>query len=208
MNVEAEEAQGKSLEATIRDSALQRVIDKALTSDDPVEGEMTLETEQGDLVLQVHGTCLRDSRGGSIGAVVVLNDVSQLKALENIRREFVANVSHELRTPVTAIKGFIERGYTENVTMIGLHPLTNYLRFKDWQGLDGKGQYDVVIFMGIFYKFASAMFSALKNFNRDIKRVSIDRYYHVNADMTFGNLAFNPDQYHEAVDEVIATLTK
>jgi acetyl-CoA decarbonylase/synthase complex subunit epsilon len=50
------------------------------------------------------------------------------------------------------------------------------------------------------------MFSTLKNFNRDIKRVSIDRYYHVNADMTFGNLAFNPDQYHEAVDEVIAKL--
>lgn len=107
-----------------------------------------------------------------------------------------------------SIKGFVERGYTDNVTMIGLHPLTNYLRFKDWQGLDGQGQYDVVIFTGIFYKFASAMFSALKNFNRDIKRVSIDRYYHVNADMTFGNLAFDPEQYHEAVDEVIATLKK
>jgi len=109
-----------------------------------------------------------------------------------------------------SIKGFIERSYgpeENNVYMIGLHPLTNYHRFKDWQGLDGKGQYDEVIFMGIFYKFASAMFSALKNFNRDIKRVSIDRYYHVNADMTFGNLAFEPEKYHEAVDEVIAKLT-
>jgi acetyl-CoA decarbonylase/synthase complex subunit epsilon len=73
--------------------------------------------------------------------------------------------------------------------------------------LDGKGQYDVVIFMGIFYKFASAMFSTLKNFNRDNKRVSIDRYYHVNADMTFGNLAFDQEKYHEAVDEVIGKLT-
>jgi len=61
--------------------------------------------------------------------------------------------------------------------------------------------------MGIFYKVASAMFSALKNFHRDIKRVSIDRYYPVNADMTFGNLAFDPDKYHEAIDEVIAKLT-
>jgi len=50
------------------------------------------------------------------------------------------------------------------------------------------------------------MFSTLKNFNRDIKRVSIDRYYHVNADMTFGNLAFDPEKYHEAIDEVIAKL--
>ena len=37
-----------------------------------------------------------------------MHDVTELKRLEKIRREFVANVSHELRTPVTAIKGFIE----------------------------------------------------------------------------------------------------
>jgi two-component system phosphate regulon sensor histidine kinase PhoR len=42
------------------------------------------------------------------GAVVVLHDVTELRRLENVRREFVANVSHELRTPVTTIKGFIE----------------------------------------------------------------------------------------------------
>jgi len=62
--------------------------------------------------------------------------------------------------------------------------------------------------MGIFYKFANAMFATLKNFNRDIKRISIDRYYHVNADMTFGNLAFDQDGYHEAIDEIIAGLKK
>lgn len=107
-----------------------------------------------------------------------------------------------------SMKGFVERGYTDNVYMIGLHPLTSYLRFEDWKGLDGKGQYDLVIFTGIFYKFANAMFSALKNFNRNIKRVSIDRYYHVNADMTFGNLAFEPDNYHAAIDELLAAMKK
>jgi len=102
----------------------------------------------------------------------------------------------------------VDRGYLDKVYQIGLHPLTNFLRFPDWKGLDGQGQYDVVIFLGIYYKFANGMLSTLKNFNRDIKRVSIDRYYHVNADMTFGNLAFNPDDYHAAVDEVIAALKK
>jgi two-component system phosphate regulon sensor histidine kinase PhoR len=38
----------------------------------------------------------------------VLHDVTELRRLENVRREFVANVSHELKTPVTAIKGFVE----------------------------------------------------------------------------------------------------
>jgi len=107
-----------------------------------------------------------------------------------------------------SVKGFVDRGYMNNVYQIGLHPLTSYLRFEDWKGLDGQGQYDVVIFMGIFYKFANAMFSNLKHFNRNIKRVSIDRYYHVNADMTFGNMAFRQDEYHAAMDEVIAALKK
>jgi len=107
-----------------------------------------------------------------------------------------------------SVKGFVDRNYMNNVYQIGLHPLTSYLRFPDWKGLDGQGQYDTVIFMGIFYKFANAMFATLKNFNRDIKRVSIDRYYHVNANMTFGNMAFRTDDYHAAVDEVIAALKK
>lgn len=107
-----------------------------------------------------------------------------------------------------SIKGFIDRGYTENVYQIGFNPLANYLRFDDWMGLDGKGQYDTFILMGIFYKFASATFSALKNFKRDIRRISIDRYYHISAEMSFGNLAFKPDDYHAAVDEVIAVLKK
>lgn len=107
-----------------------------------------------------------------------------------------------------SVKGFVERNYLDNVYQIGLHPLTANIRYEDYKGLDGKGNYDVVIFMGIFYKFANAMFSTLKHFNRNIKRVSIDRYYHVNADMTFGNMAFNPDDYHAAVDELIVALKK
>jgi two-component system phosphate regulon sensor histidine kinase PhoR len=40
--------------------------------------------------------------------VVVLHDITQLRRLENVRRDFVANVSHELKTPITSIKGFVE----------------------------------------------------------------------------------------------------
>jgi two-component system phosphate regulon sensor histidine kinase PhoR len=44
----------------------------------------------------------------TMGVVVVLNDVTRLRKLENTRREFVANVAHELKTPITSIKGFVE----------------------------------------------------------------------------------------------------
>ncbi len=43
-----------------------------------------------------------------IGAVAVIQDISDLKKLENMRTEFVANVSHELKTPLTSIRGFAE----------------------------------------------------------------------------------------------------
>jgi len=48
------------------------------------------------------------SEKGGVAVVLVFHDVSSLKRLERIRKDFVANVSHELRTPMTSIKGYIE----------------------------------------------------------------------------------------------------
>ena len=46
--------------------------------------------------------------GEETGAVMVLHDVTELRRLEAVRTEFIANVSHELRTPLTAIQGYLE----------------------------------------------------------------------------------------------------
>lgn len=46
--------------------------------------------------------------GENVGVLVVMNDVTRLQRLENVRRNFVANVSHELRTPITSIHGYVE----------------------------------------------------------------------------------------------------
>jgi two-component system phosphate regulon sensor histidine kinase PhoR len=64
--------------------------------------------ESGDRYLRAHAAPLRSSGDRTIGAVVVLHDVTQLRRLETMRRDFVANVSHELKTPITSIKGFTE----------------------------------------------------------------------------------------------------
>ncbi|TMB17696.1 MAG: PAS domain-containing protein [Deltaproteobacteria bacterium] len=58
--------------------------------------------------LQVNGARLCGPDGQPFGYVLVLHDVTELRRLEVVRRDFVANVSHELRTPVTAIKGYAE----------------------------------------------------------------------------------------------------
>ena len=58
-------------------------------------------------VLQVHALPLRLGGEGS-GVLMVLHDVTEIRRLERVRTEFVANVSHELRTPLTAIRGYLE----------------------------------------------------------------------------------------------------
>jgi len=87
-----------------------------------------------------------------------------------------------------SIRGFREAGYIERVQAVGLHELTNYLLDPKWLGLDGKGGYDLVLFYGITYYYASQMMAALKNFAPHLRAISIDRYYHPNAAFSYRNL--------------------
>ncbi|HUY31300.1 MAG TPA: ATP-binding protein [Pirellulales bacterium] len=101
------EVEGRSLPEVIRNADLSRFVAGALACKQPIEGDVVLRGAR-ECVLQAHGTALRDPAGRSMGAVIVLNDVSRLRQLENVRRDFAANVSHELKTPITSIKGFVE----------------------------------------------------------------------------------------------------
>lgn len=107
LDVSPEKVKGRSIQEAIRKADLQRFVRRALSARDPVEGDIVLHGDE-DLYLQAHGSLLRGESGQELGALIVLNDVTRLRRLENVRRDFVANVSHELKTPITAIKGFVE----------------------------------------------------------------------------------------------------
>lgn len=99
---------GRTLEQVARNPELHKIVDTMLKQRSTISGkEITILKDNHCLILQVYTTILR-SEVEDIGILVVLNNVTQLKRLENIRKEFVANVSHELRTPITSIKGFVE----------------------------------------------------------------------------------------------------
>lgn len=69
--------------------------------------EVVIDTGASRRTLDVHAMPLRLG-AGPLGVVMVLHDVTELRRLERVRTEFVANVSHELRTPLTAIQGYVE----------------------------------------------------------------------------------------------------
>jgi two-component system phosphate regulon sensor histidine kinase PhoR len=108
LGVDAEQAHGRSIQEVVRNTELQKLIARSLAEHQQVEGELTLRTNGRDRYVQVSCAILQGNGGKSIGVIAVLNDVSRLKALEGMRRDFVANVSHEIKTPVTSIKGFAE----------------------------------------------------------------------------------------------------
>jgi two-component system, OmpR family, phosphate regulon sensor histidine kinase PhoR len=105
--VRIEDCRGKFLHESIRNAPLQEFTAKALKSSIAIDGDFTLNYGT-ELHVSALGTILRDAKENPIGALVVLNDVTRLRRLENTRKDFVANVSHELKTPITSIKGFVE----------------------------------------------------------------------------------------------------
>lgn len=105
-DLDLEAVVGRSMQEVIRNPDIRRFALRAIDCREPVEDDIVLAGPR-DRTIRVRGTALRDLSGEG-GAVIVLNDVTEFKRLENIRRDFVANVSHELKTPVASIKGFVE----------------------------------------------------------------------------------------------------
>ena len=98
---------GKTLQEVVRNADLKDFATRALVSDESIEADVVLRG-QSERILRVRGTALRNGYGDGIGALIVLNDVTNVRRLENLRRDFVANVSHELKTPIASIKGWVE----------------------------------------------------------------------------------------------------
>jgi two-component system phosphate regulon sensor histidine kinase PhoR len=100
------DVRGRNVQEVILNRNFQEFVRRIFRERRPLEAGISLR--RGDLFVQAQGAPLHDAAGRDLGALVVINDVTKLRRLENIRREFVANVSHELRTPITAIRGFVE----------------------------------------------------------------------------------------------------
>jgi two-component system phosphate regulon sensor histidine kinase PhoR len=98
------EAKGKLLMEVVRHADLHEIVDRARTRRTTALGEIDLPGIKPRRLL-THATAFTGENGGLLAVFV---DVTDLRRLESLRRDFVANVSHELRTPVTAMRSAAE----------------------------------------------------------------------------------------------------
>jgi two-component system, OmpR family, phosphate regulon sensor histidine kinase PhoR len=111
-------AQGARLESAVRGAGIIDYIYRTLRGESPPRAEflLSLGRDQNRWV-EISGSPLTATPDGQRLCLFVLHDITRLKDLESVRKDFVANVSHELRTPLTVIKGFTETLIEDDETL-------------------------------------------------------------------------------------------
>ena len=98
---------GQTVLQLLREPELEEMISAALATGAAQTRDVALNGGRPARHFAVHAVPMRDAAGAP-GVVTIFRDITRLKQLEDVRREFVANVSHELRTPLSIFHGFLE----------------------------------------------------------------------------------------------------
>lgn len=121
--------------------------------------------------------------------------------------DFVIDMSKNGKIPIVAtahsIKEFLNRKF-ENVASMPAMDIANRLRDPEWKGLDGKGAYDLVLFIGLPYYMEWLILSGLKNFAQNLQTICLDGFYQPNA--SWSTLNISPKELREFFEMLIAKL--
>lgn len=102
-----DDIEGKQIMEVLRNAQLIDIFRNVLESERIISEEISISRPHKDMHLIA--TAVPVYSGDSVtGTVLTLHDITRLKQLEEMRKDFVANVSHEIKTPITAVKGFAE----------------------------------------------------------------------------------------------------
>ena len=107
LGVKVENVRDKLMQEVTRSVPLLSFIEKSLQSDTESETEIAIMADS-ERLFRVNSSTLQVPAETKHGIIIVLSETTDLRHLETVRKDFVANVSHELRTPITSIKGFVE----------------------------------------------------------------------------------------------------
>lgn len=107
IGIPKQDHQLRSYQQFITDVTLKQWIERILIDKKPIRDELHLYFPE-EKIIDTSLAPLFDGEGEFVGIVIVLHDLTEIRRLEKVRSDFVANASHELKTPVTSIKGFAE----------------------------------------------------------------------------------------------------
>lgn len=123
--------------------------------------------------------------------LIVGHEAAETEIGEKKLLDYSIRISQEGKIPLVAtahiVGEFVKKGFQPAASMPAVD-IANRLVDPEWKGLDGNGQYDLTMFMGITYYMEWVIFSGLKHFGQNLKTISLDRYYHPNASWSFPNL--------------------
>ncbi|MFQ6095972.1 MAG: CO dehydrogenase/acetyl-CoA synthase complex subunit epsilon [Candidatus Bathyarchaeia archaeon] len=122
-------------------------------------------------------------------------------------------IDHAIRMSKTAgiplvatahmVTEFIKRDFQPAAWMSAMD-IANRLKDPEWKGLDGKGPYDLAMFMGLPYYMEFVILAGLKHFSIDLKTISLDRFYNPHATWSFPNLSVK--NWNESFEIILSKL--
>lgn len=109
-NIADESIEGKLFYEVTRNLVVFEVVEKSLELREFIVKEAKVHNTEGEKTYLIYANPIRSNTDSSksLGSLLVVQDVTQIRKLENVRSDFVSNVTHELKTPLTSIRGFVE----------------------------------------------------------------------------------------------------
>ena len=110
LGIKDEDVLGKLYYQIVREISIFELVEEAIKEEAFQARETTLNVDDEMKMIRITATPILDKTRNHqvIGTLVMLTDVTQIRKLENMRRDFVSNVTHELKTPLTSIRGFVD----------------------------------------------------------------------------------------------------
>jgi acetyl-CoA decarbonylase/synthase complex subunit epsilon len=135
--------------------------------------------------------------------LVVGHEAADIEVGEEKLIDFLIRFAETSSVPAVAtahtVKEFADRGFQLAAWMPAMD-IANRLRDSTWKGLDGEGQYDLALFVGIPYYMEWLILSGLKSFSSNLKTISLDRFYQPNASWSFPNIPI--EEWKKSLDAI------
>jgi acetyl-CoA decarbonylase/synthase complex subunit epsilon len=121
--------------------------------------------------------------------------------------DYAIRISKTAAIPLVAtahsVTEFIKKGFQPDAWMSAMD-IGNRLQDPSWKGLDGKGPYDLSLFMGLPYYMEFVVLAGLKHFSTNLKTISLDRYYNPHATWSFPNISVK--NWNESLEVMVKKL--